>query len=52
MKYYDDLETRKKLELSNITTKLKVLRFVLGISLVSLILLCIAVSVYVYRLQY
>lgn len=52
MKYYDDLETRKKSELSNITAKLKVLRFVLGISLVSLILLCIAVSVYVYRLQY
>lgn len=52
MKYYDDLEMRKKSELSNITAKLKVLRFVLGILLVSLILLCIAVSVYVYRLQY
>lgn len=52
MKYYDDLETRKKSELSTTTAKWKVLRFVLGISLASLILLCIAVSVYVYRLQY
>lgn len=52
MKYYDDLEMKTKSELSHSAYKLKVLRFVLGISLVSLILLCIAVSVYVYRLQY
>jgi hypothetical protein len=52
VKYYDDLEMKTKSELSHSTSKLKVLRFVLEISLVSLILLCIAVSVYVYRLQY
>lgn len=52
MKYYDDLEMKTKSELSHSASTLKVLCFVLGISLVSLILLCIAVSVYVYRLQY
>lgn len=52
MKYYDDLEMKTKSELSHSASKLKALHFVLGISLVSLILLCIAVSVYVYRLQY
>lgn len=52
MSFYNELEQSSKEKLHESRIKLGVTCAVLGITLASVILLCIAVSVYVYRLQY
>lgn len=52
MSFYNELEQCSKDRLHKSRIRLGVIRWILGVTLASVILLCIAVSVYVYRLQY